>query len=265
MKMHIIGCGRMLLDSSGLLETEPGAKTEWVDIPVSTFLFDHPDGPVLYDTACDPEGMSKNWPECNKSVSPHEAGPGEYLPERQKQLGLTPDDIRTVVISHLHTDHAGCLKLFKKARVFAAEREHTEALKQYALRQYQPAYIESDIKGWLDAGLNWRLVGAGEREVKLCDGLTILNFGPGHAYGMLGLLAELRDDGNFLIVSDALYTKDNFGPPARLPGLVMDPAGYLETAETIRRYAEVHRAAILFGHDKAQFAGLRTAPQGFYS
>lgn len=269
MKMHVIGCGRMWLDRSGLYASQTEEKDqagvpEWVDIPVCTYLFEHPGGLVLYDTACDPEGMSKNWPEYNKSVSPHEAGEGEHLPERLGQLGLSPEDIRYVVMSHLHTDHAGCLKLFKNAEVFVDERELAQAAKQYALRVYQPAYIQSDIKGWLDAGLRWRTISPDEKTVQLLDGLTVLNFGPGHAYGMLGLFAELEESGNFLIVSDALYTEYNFGPPLRLPGLVTDTSGYIKTAEYIREFAARHDAKILFGHDKKQFESLIKAPDGYY-
>ncbi len=267
MKMYVIGCGRMLLDKSGLLAAEQGAeadKAQRVDIPVCTYLFDHPDGLVLFDTACDPEGMTKNWPEYNKQVSPHEAKEGEYLPDRLKQLGIATDDIRYVVISHLHTDHAGCLKMFKNAEVYVNERELTQALKQLALREYQPAYIESDIKGWLDAGLRWRLIDPLEKEHQLLDGLTIINFGSGHTYGMMGLLAKLDKSGNFLIVSDALYTKENLGPPVRLPGLVQDAAGYIKTADYIRQYAEKHHAQILFGHDKKQFESLTNSTDGCY-
>jgi glyoxylase-like metal-dependent hydrolase (beta-lactamase superfamily II) len=255
----------MWLDRAGLVAPEQeGVETAWVDIPVYTCLFDHPAGLVLFDTACDPEGMSKNWPDHNKQVSPHEARDDEYLPARLAQLGVSPEDIKYVVLSHLHTDHAGCVKLFKNAEVYVSEREFTEALKQYALRSFGPAYIESDIKGWLDAGLRWKLVGEDVRELKLLDGLTIVNFGSGHTYGMLGLLAELPQSGSFLAVSDALYTKENLGPPVKLPGMLYDREGYLKTAAFIREYAERHRAKILFGHDKDQFSGLKTSASGFY-
>ena len=264
MKMYVIENGKMWLDRSGLV-AEPASeiKDTWVDIPVGTYLFDHPEGLVLFDTACDPEGMSKNWPEHNKKVSPHEARDDEYLPARLRQLGVSPDDIRYVVLSHLHTDHAGCVRLFNNAEIFVNKREYEEAVRQYEQRSYEPAYIESDIKGWLDAGLNWRLVDDTDREVRLLDGLTIVNFGAGHTYGMLGPLAELTY-GSFLLVSDALYTSDNLGPPVRLPGMLFDRDGYIKTAEFVRAYAEKHRATILFGHDKGQFVSLVKSDQGYY-
>ena len=267
MKMYVIDCGRMLLQESGLVADQPdipAGTPKWVDIPICTYLFEHADGYVLFDTACDPEGMTKNWPEQSKQTAPYEAEAGAYLPERLKQLGVSPDDVRYVVQSHLHIDHAGCLKLFKKAEVFINESELMQVLKQYALRAYQPAYVESDIKGWLDAGLRLNLVSEEEKEIKLLEGLTIVNFGLGHAFGMMGLLVELEKAGNYLLVSDALHTEENFGPPVRLTGVYVDAPGYIETAEYIRKYAEEHHAVILFGHDKKQFESLIHSTDGFY-
>ena len=264
MKMHIISCGKLWLEKSALLAGEAADGYERVYIPVPVFLFDHPEGLVLFDTACDPEGMSKNWPEMNKQVSPLFAGANEHLPAQLRQLGISPDDIKYVVMSHLHTDHAGCLKLFKKAEVFVSELELMEALKQLALRVYKPAYIESDIRGWLGAELNWRLIVPGIKEYSLLPGLTIVNFGSGHTYGMMGLLAEFRKSCSFLLVADALYTKENLGPPVMLAGLVHDEQGYIRTANFIREYAAAHNATILFGHDAAQFDSLIKSDEGYY-
>lgn len=267
MKMYIISCGKLWLEKSGLVADESGASffgAERVYIPVPVFLFEHPEGLVLFDTACDPEGMSKNWPELNKQVSPLIAEENEHLPARLKKLGIALDDIKYVVMSHLHTDHAGCLKLFKKAEVFVSEPEIVQTLKQLAIRDYKPAYIESDIKGWLEAELNWRLIDPAVKEYKLLPGLSIVNFSSGHTFGMLGLLAELPKSGNFLLVSDALYTKENMGPPVKLPGLVYDAEGYNNTAHFIRAYAEKHNAVILFGHDSAQFDSLVKSSEGCY-
>ncbi len=37
-------------------------------------------------------------------------------------------------------------------------------------------------------------------------GIRVLNFGPGHAYGMMGLLVTLPESGNYIVASDAVNT-----------------------------------------------------------
>ena len=71
-------------------------------------------------------------------------------------------------------------------------------------------------------------------EYELLEGVKILNFGPGHAFGMLGLQVDLSNDGTIILASDAINTSVNFGPPVQYPGLTYDARGY---EKTIRRIA----------------------------
>ncbi|SHI23943.1 Metallo-beta-lactamase superfamily protein [Sporobacter termitidis DSM 10068] len=271
MKMYILDNGKLMLDRANIIAgnrlatvVDKHPEAEWTEIPVNTFLIDHPDGLVLFDTACDPKGMSDNWPASSKLVSPYEAPEGGYLHERLEQLKVKPEDVKYVVMSHLHTDHAGCLSLFKNAEVFVNETEFTETLKLYALREEKPAYSHSDIEAFLNAKLRWHLLDNTEKEYPLLDGLTIVNFGSGHTFGMLGLLVELPKAGNFLMVADALYTSENAGPPIKFSGLVYDSLGYVATAKFIAKYAKAHNAQVVYGHDKAQSDGMIKSTEGYY-
>lgn len=87
----------------------------YITIPIQTFLFQCDDGYVLFDTACDPE-FAQHWPADMLERSPYIYPENGLLPDRLRELGLLPDDIGTVVMSHLHNDHAGCLHMFKKPR-----------------------------------------------------------------------------------------------------------------------------------------------------
>jgi N-acyl homoserine lactone hydrolase len=270
-KMYILDNGFLSLDKVNMVAGNNMATTEnkhptadWIDIPVMTNLIVHPEGLILFDTACDPKGMSENWPEMSKKVSPYEVPVGGTLPERLEQLNIRPEDVKYVVMSHLHTDHSGCLGLFKNAEVFVNDFEFTQSLKVYATREDRPAYSFSDIKAFIDAGLNWHTIDNSVKEYKLLDGVTILNFGPGHTFGMMGLMVELENSGNFILCADALYTSDNFGPPMRFPGMMYDTLGYAATWRFITDYAKCHNAKVIFGHDKAQFDGLKKSTEGYY-
>lgn len=269
MKLHVMQHGKMWLDRCNMVAGSRLATAdnrnppaEWVSIPVNTFLIEHPDGLVLFDTGCDPLGMSEHWSAFSRQVSPFEADENGTMVERLGQLGFRPEDVKYVVMSHLHTDHAGCLNLFGNAEVFVHDDELTQVMRMYALGEERPAYSPTDIEAMLAAKLHWHLIERGEREYPLLDGITIVNFGSGHTFGMLGLLVELPRTGSFLLVSDALYSKTNAGPPVQLPGLVYDSLGYVATAGFIAKYAKTHNARVIFGHDQEQSENLLRSGQG---
>ena len=271
MKMHVLYNGDLYLDLNSLVAgrvqasaSSPATPCEWVRIPVSAYLIEHPDGLILYDTGCDPLGMSENWTEKHREYSPHVPVENGSIVERLAQLGYTPDDVTYVVISHLHTDHAGALALFKKAQVYVSDNEFTMVARMRLLGEMNPAYSASDIDPFFSAGLNWQLIGKEETEVRLLDGLTILNLGSGHTFGMLSLHVELPNSGSFLLVADAIYTKENAGPPVRKPGILYDSLGYIASAERLVNYAAAHNAQILYGHDAEQIKELVLAPDGYY-
>jgi hypothetical protein len=94
--------------------------------------------------------------------------------------------------------------------------------------------------------------------------VTILNFGSGHAFGMLGLHVQLPETGGVILASDAIYCSQNYGPPVKPPGILYDSLGYVRTVERIRRLAEATKSQVWFGHDAEQFATLIKSTEGYY-
>ncbi|HRX58173.1 MAG TPA: N-acyl homoserine lactonase family protein [Eubacteriales bacterium] len=239
----------------------PGA---WVPSPVTLFLIEHPQGLVLFDTGCHPDAMSSRWDEGNRKRTPYTYTEDNLLLNQLRRLGYTPDDVDYVVLSHLHEDHAGGLEFFKRSELYVSDEELMQTLKLYALNGEMGGYIRGDIRAWLDAKLHWNTIAADEAEYPLLDGVKILNFGPGHAFGMLGLQVELEQSGTILLVADAVNLAANYGPPIRYPGLAYDTRGY---EKTIRRIAQIQRrtnAKVFFGHDEQQLKSLRVWPAGCY-
>ena len=100
--------------------------------------------------------------------------------------------------------------------------------------------------------------------MKFLDGIHLLSFGSGHAFGMLGLLLELPKTGNVILTSDAIYYRENIGPPVKLPGIIRDPGGYRKTLDLILQIAKDYNAQLWLGHDMAQFRELTKSDQGYY-
>jgi N-acyl homoserine lactone hydrolase len=122
-----------------------------------------------------------------------DTGPYAYRPlllGRLKRLGLTPADIDTVVLSHLHWDTATNADLFRKAEIVVHERELAYAEQPAADDWATPPYMARALKK-----LRLKPVA---RESELAPGLNILEL-PGHTAGSIGLLI-----GNELLAGGAV-------------------------------------------------------------
>lgn len=240
------------------------AKSVWAESPISCFLVENSEGLVLFDTGAHPKAMTERWDSENRRKTPVEFEGNDFIVENLKALGYTPDDVKYVVISHLHEDHAGCLEYFKHSKIIVNDFELAQTMKLYAINKGMAAYIRNDIKMWLDAGLDWNTVGEDEQEIELMDGIKILNFGSGHTFGMLGMMVSMPKDGTFIFASDTINTAANYGYPIRYPGATYDSRGYMKTVEKIHKIADKNAATVLFGHDGEQFRAIKKGPAEWY-
>ncbi len=273
LKMHVLDLGQLRLDKNLMVANStvatarnPNPPGQLIDVPVSAYFIEHPDGNVLYDTGCHPDwgGPRGRWPQQTQEIFPVIGGDECMLPARLEALGVGPDQIRHVVLSHLHCDHAGCVEFFRKSQLIVHHNEFVGAYKHFALRDDDSPYIIGDLERWSRLDLNWRLVSDTEPDQTIVPGVRLLNFGSGHAYGMLGLDVELRSRNGVLLVADACYTAENFGPPMKHPGISTDSLGFARTMERIRAIAHEKGSEVWFGHDAEQFASVRKFSEGFY-
>ena len=73
-----------------------------------------------------------------------------------------------------------------------------------------------------------------EDYLKLVDGVKVLNFGSGHAWGMIGLEIETEELGTIILASDAIYTKESMEPTLKPPGILYDSVGWTNSVEKIK-------------------------------
>lgn len=265
-RLYILDLGRMHMDRALLVahwrlasRADPAPRAQFVPIPISAYVVDDPAGRILFDTGCHPDAMAGRWPASFREFYPWSGGPECHLPARLAQLGLGPDDFAAVVLSHLHSDHAGCVELFRRSRLIV----HADELAA-ALDGGDGAYLPGDIDPWRGLALDWQAMARDSGDLALSATTTVLNLGSGHAPGMLGLLVRLPRAGPIILASDACYCAANYAPGFRRPGVVHDTLGYDRTVRRIRELATGIGAQVWFGHDLAQFATLRHAPDGWY-
>ena len=226
--------------------------------PVPAYLIETDEGYILFDT-----GNTLN-PSSAFAMDPTAA---EQSPVRHlEKLGIKTEEIKYIVCSHLHSDHSGFLMSFPLAKIIVHEnelntvREHSES----GILAHEASYSPVDAEEWFKADLNWDPVDGVCRKVELVPGVDILVLGPGHTYGMLGLLVHLEDYGPVVIASDAIYCDGNIHPEITRSGLVYDETGAQKSVEYLLQVAEEKGAELWYGHDVDQFSTLKTYDEGFY-
>jgi N-acyl homoserine lactone hydrolase len=257
MKLYVMANGTIPdMPRESMVNTgAPVKPNDVVPIPIMSFLVDHPQGLILYDSGFSQPGRyPRSFPIADY----------EMVLSRLKKIGAYPRDIRYVVCSHLHIDHAGSLEHFTESEIIVSGDELTNVARLHFLNQVAFPYAKDDVAAWAKAGLKWKLIGNEVNPIKLLDEIHILNFGSGHSFGMLGMLLELPKTGNVMLISDAIYCQENIGPPVRLPGVIQDPSGYKQTVNRILQITEEYHAQLWFGHDMSQFNRLIKSDAGYY-
>lgn len=187
--------------------------------------------------------------------------PEQEIGPQLERLGISPGDVRWVVMTHLHTDHAGGLHHFEGREILVSRTELDYAA---GLRGRLRGYPNKRWPAWLDPTVielppvafgpfpaSLRLTEAGD--------VTLVPV-PGHSPGQLAVVVEDGDHSVFL-GGDSSYTQD-----AMLRGLVdgvgPDEDAQRVTHERIRTYAATTPTVYLPTHDPetaARLAERRTA------
>lgn len=182
-------------------------------------LIQHPtEGAILYDT-----GYAEHFHHATRPfperlyawATPMHLKPSEPAKVQCAARGINPEDVRYIVLSHLHGDHIAGLRDFPKAR-FILLPEAWEAIKGLsrfaAVRKgVLPGLLPDDFADRLHPLLMEESVALPpecapfERGFDLFgDGLLLLTALPGHAPGQIGLFAR-ADDGFKFLVADAAW------------------------------------------------------------
>ena len=266
MKAYVLNNGWLECDPNWMVSFSTLATLQnkdinhkWIKIPVYAVLVDHPSGKILYDLGCHPDAMKGYWPDGLLSVFPYYYNPGQTLEEQLALTGTKPEDIKTVVLSHMHLDHAGNMHLFKHADIYV-HRKDFEYGQTLVHLSPDPANHGAYVKADLEVPVKqFHLV---DKDFELVPGVELITL-PGHTPGLLGMIVHLEKEGTFIFPQDALYTRENYGPPAKASGIMYDSLAFFESVEKVRDYAKKYNAKVMFSHDMEYFLSMKKAPE-FY-
>ncbi|MGI8633175.1 MAG: N-acyl homoserine lactonase family protein [Solirubrobacterales bacterium] len=260
----------------GFLEEEPGplkwfryagigvGRSRWRWIPIPAFLITHPTaGRMLVDTGMHPSVATDPAANLGRLVARFgevRLPPEQVLVRQLRDRGIGPEDIRVVLLTHLHFDHASGISQFPGSTFVCSESEWTAAttvsrpiLHGYRRELFDYAFEYRTIDFRRGAIASWSTFG---RTFDLFDDQSVrLAFTPGHTEGHVSVICRLRDR-ELVIAGDAVYTHGQLDE-APEPPRPEDAHEWRRSARELSRHREQHPdSVIVAGQDPEQWASL---------
>lgn len=127
------------------------------------------------------------------------------------ELGVQPESVTDIVLSHAHFDHMGSISAFPNARIFIQKRELLSWHEAMALPPqygFLTAIINPDnLRSAFDAAVDHRLTLVDGDKDNLLPGLHV-RFGEGHTLGQQFVILE-TDRGRLVVSGDCVYSARN--------------------------------------------------------
>ncbi|MHC4424010.1 MAG: MBL fold metallo-hydrolase, partial [Planctomycetota bacterium] len=159
----------------------------------------------------------------------------EELIMQLSEHGLKPENIDTVIISHLHYDHVANLPLFTSANVIVGKKAF-----DYVSHDHDDPYVPMWIAEHLHSiQARVRLI---EADTRVDEHITILET-PGHTPGCISCLAK-EGDVRIVLAGDAI--KNAYDYVAGVAEMSFDKEASRKTIEKIQGVADI----IIPGHDR---------------
>jgi glyoxylase-like metal-dependent hydrolase (beta-lactamase superfamily II) len=163
------------------------------------------------------------------------------------RLGIDPLDVKLLVLTHAHYDHAGNLGLYPNARIIMSRREFEFWGTDMGKRPQYAHHIDPlDIERIQALDRDGRITLLDEPRNTLIPGIELYEIG-GHTPGQMAVVVEMPE-GPVILASDAIHYYDELEqdrPFAVLDSLADMYRGY----EQIREWLQRPGAVVIPGHD----------------
>jgi glyoxylase-like metal-dependent hydrolase (beta-lactamase superfamily II) len=249
-KLWRLDCGTIQVNNLDLFSdvfAYVGQKRKLTD---SCYLIQHGADYMVWDTGL-PAGLKGAPLSGTDALSPTLT---RTLPEQLAAIGVKPEQIAIVGISHYHFDHTGQAASFPQAKLLMGKRD-LDALKA------DPLPFGADQKAlahWLTEGGAVEPV-SGDKDVYGDGTVTMLSM-PGHTPGSYALLVRLAKKGNVLLSGDVVHFEEQFKTNG-VPGFNTSRAETLASMDRIQKIAKKLNATLVVQHDANDIAKLPAFPQ----
>ncbi|MGH2845252.1 MAG: N-acyl homoserine lactonase family protein [Thermoleophilaceae bacterium] len=304
-RLHPLLAGRAVAPPAYLLR-EPGrlagiralglgvSRDDWVPIPIVAFLLEHPGaGQLLIDTGLHPSvavSPAENFGRVGaRAFRDLQMEAAQALPAQLRERGIDPARVGTVVMTHLHVDHASGISQLPEATFVVSRAEWEAATSQgqlhgYMTRQFDHAfdYRLLDVEGDTirshpaEPGARGDTIRSHPAEPGargqapqsfsgfarsfdlFGDGSVRAVYTPGHTLGHMSVVVRTAG-GEVLVAGDAVYSRRALDE-SHLPHRTEDEHLYRRSLREMQQYLrETPDAVVIPGHDWEEWQKLEAA------
>lgn len=249
-KLYILLCGYEIIRKSACVRG--ASRAQILAVPICAYLMETERGFVAFDAGLDPAALAD--PDLARRTFVNDAFPAPpiVLPEHMLEahlgaIGIAPEDVTDVILSHAHADHIGGLKLFPGACVWIQRQEHEAAFSDAG----RAAPNFSDIDGAID----WRVV---DGDWELIPGLEVM-LTRGHRPGHQSALVTLPSGAKKVLVGDVVDLLENFD--REILGSSIDDDAAMRSLLRLKHLAARPDCELVPLHDPGFVQQARLAPQ----
>lgn len=230
----------------GRIEDGEARPSPWrrAPLPVPCFLVRHGERYLLWDAGISARALGNAHPtlKLDRTIS-----------DQLAQIGVRPEQIGFVGISHYHGDHTGQASQFPGARLLIGAADLAALKGTPAPDGAAPTHLAPWIEGGAPVDA---LV---EDKDLFGDGRVLVLTTPGHTPGHLALLVKLAG-GNVMLSGDLWATHDNVLTDD-MPAFNTSRAETAASRERFRRLAWKLEATVILQHEIADLAKLPPFPK----